>query len=1100
MPCHPRLAATGRGRLRGVGLPLALLLSLLCCLAQAGTTHTIRGRIVCGIFGFGISGIKLYGLPGDPKTDGNGDYTATVPTGWSGAAYPLAKGLHFDPFGRNYNNVTSDIVHNYKTTLPLPSIWGYVKKATGDPVELVVMNGLPKSPQTNSHGYYLAYVSNGASPTVTPQRAGHTFDPPTRAYDKVSSDMGNQNYTAGSNPGITVSPTAGLTTNESGGTAVFTVVLDAPPTADVTIGISSNDTSEGTVSPAGLTFTPGNWSTPQAVTITGVDDDLRDGDVAYTVRTAAAVSADPSYNGMNPPDVAVTNLDNDTPGILVEPTAGLITTENGGTAQFNVVLRSRPLANVTIPIASDDTTEGVAAPPQLFFTTANWDVPQAVTVGGVDDLVRDGDRAYKVRSGPATSADPGYTGLRGPDVNVTNLDNEGPPVISVEPVSTVVFPATEIGQIAELPAFVVTNAGGGRLTGTATVAGAFRVVAGAAYDLFTGESSVVGIRFTPASAANYKATVNFTSTGGSLLRAVQGTGMVHTIVVDNLDDEPGKRFEAVAGTWASDTAQPSTWGGDYRTAPTGGGGCLAAWHYQVKYDGFYEVLAWWPKPLATWASAAPYRVFHPAGDILAPRDQRSGGGKWSRLGIFELYSETDWRVELANDSPGTTVVADAICVRWVGKVSPKLALTPKKGTTDFGPTRIGTPRELDAFVVTNTGNGRVIGRATVPPPFSIVSGGTFVLGAGASQVVRVRYDPAAEGTHSANVAFETNVGNTTRQVRGTAFFILPPLLAVGPLGPVDFGEVLVGRSADLDAFNVTNEGDQPLAGNAVAGKVFTILDGAAFNLNPGESQTVRMRFTPIAEANYSQPVTFTSNGGTALRTVLGRGAWLVVDNADNDPAKRFEVVAGAWTPTTARSKYWATDYVFTQAGDGSFVAAWHFQVPADGLYEVAAWWPKAVSTWGASVPYTIYHSAGTDAVRVAQSRKGGKWSPLATCPFTAGDDWRVEINNNSPGLTVVADAIRLRRIGPLPLVKVAGGGIRRLPLAILAAPLRGPAPLDVLLEAIGAPAGTACTWDLGDGAKGQGTAVIHTFHSPGTYTVTLTAGGRTASAAIEVGD
>ena len=35
--------------------------------------------------------------------------------------------------------------------------------------------------------------------------------------------------------GITVTPTSGLTTTEAGGTATFTVVLDAQPTADVTV-------------------------------------------------------------------------------------------------------------------------------------------------------------------------------------------------------------------------------------------------------------------------------------------------------------------------------------------------------------------------------------------------------------------------------------------------------------------------------------------------------------------------------------------------------------------------------------------------------------------------------------------------------------------------------------------------------------------------------------------------------------------------------------------------------------------------------------------------------------------------------------------------
>jgi len=54
----------------------------------------------------------------------------------------------------------------------------------------------------------------------------------------------------------------------------------------VTVGLSSSDASEGTVSPASLTFTAANWNTPQTVTVTGVDDPQVDGSVAYTIITA----------------------------------------------------------------------------------------------------------------------------------------------------------------------------------------------------------------------------------------------------------------------------------------------------------------------------------------------------------------------------------------------------------------------------------------------------------------------------------------------------------------------------------------------------------------------------------------------------------------------------------------------------------------------------------------------------------------------------------------------------------------------------------------------------------------------------------------------
>ena len=108
------------------------------------------------------------------------------------------------------------------------------------------------------------------------------------------------------------------------------------------------------------------------MTVRGVDDGIVDGSVDYTIVTAAAVSSDPLYSGVNPADVAVTNTDNDRTGITVSPTSGLVTTEAGGKATFTVVLDSQPTANVTIPISSSDASEGVVNPASLTFTPADW--------------------------------------------------------------------------------------------------------------------------------------------------------------------------------------------------------------------------------------------------------------------------------------------------------------------------------------------------------------------------------------------------------------------------------------------------------------------------------------------------------------------------------------------------------------------------------------------------------------------------------------------------------------------------------------------------------------------------------------------------------
>ena len=264
-------------------------------------------------------------------------------------------------------------------------------------------------------------LDDGDVPYAVVTAAATSSDP---AYNGLNAADVSLTNTDNDTAGITVNPTAGLVTTEGGRTANFTIVLNTQPTASVTISLSSNDTTEGTVAPPSVTFTTANWNLAQTVTVTGVNDDLDDGDVPYAVVTAAATSSDPAYNGLNAADVSLTNTDNDTAGITVNPTAGLVTTEGGLTANFTIVLNTQPTASVTISLSSNDTTEGTVAPPSVTFTTANWNLAQTVTVTGVNDDLDDGDVPYAVLTAAATSSDPAYNGLNAADVSLTNTDND----------------------------------------------------------------------------------------------------------------------------------------------------------------------------------------------------------------------------------------------------------------------------------------------------------------------------------------------------------------------------------------------------------------------------------------------------------------------------------------------------------------------------------------------------------------------------------------------------------------------------------------------------------------------------------------------------
>ncbi|GAG25712.1 unnamed protein product, partial [marine sediment metagenome] len=119
-----------------------------------------------------------------------GTYSATVDYDWSGTVTPTKAGYTFAPANRVYSNVTSDQTsQDYTPTLNTYTISGSVGTLDG-----VTMSGLPGNPVT-AGGTYSATVDYDWSGTVTPTKAGYTFDPANRVYSNVTSDQTSQDYT-----------------------------------------------------------------------------------------------------------------------------------------------------------------------------------------------------------------------------------------------------------------------------------------------------------------------------------------------------------------------------------------------------------------------------------------------------------------------------------------------------------------------------------------------------------------------------------------------------------------------------------------------------------------------------------------------------------------------------------------------------------------------------------------------------------------------------------------------------------------------------------------------------------------------------------------
>ena len=69
-----------------------------------------------------VQGVRLYGLPGNPLTDANGFYSAAVPAGWSGSAYPVANNYIFDKAHMPYTSVSSDQLQQNYTELSIAGL------------------------------------------------------------------------------------------------------------------------------------------------------------------------------------------------------------------------------------------------------------------------------------------------------------------------------------------------------------------------------------------------------------------------------------------------------------------------------------------------------------------------------------------------------------------------------------------------------------------------------------------------------------------------------------------------------------------------------------------------------------------------------------------------------------------------------------------------------------------------------------------------------------------------------------------------------------------------------------------------------------------
>ncbi|MGE5341218.1 MAG: leucine-rich repeat domain-containing protein [Candidatus Omnitrophota bacterium] len=152
-------------------------------------TYTISGNV-------GVSGAILSYTDGVSKSvtsDNSGNYTLTIPCGWSGVIVPSKPSYNFTPASKSYSSVSAiKKGDDYTATLITYTISGSVKDSLGVGISGVALNytdGTIKSVTTNSSGIYTLPVPCNWSGTVTPTREGQAFTPASATYTNVKTNQ-----------------------------------------------------------------------------------------------------------------------------------------------------------------------------------------------------------------------------------------------------------------------------------------------------------------------------------------------------------------------------------------------------------------------------------------------------------------------------------------------------------------------------------------------------------------------------------------------------------------------------------------------------------------------------------------------------------------------------------------------------------------------------------------------------------------------------------------------------------------------------------------------------------------------------------------------
>ena len=230
-----------------------------------------------------------------------------------------------------------------------------------------------------------------------------------------------------------------LSVVENGESVSYSIGVTSKPFGIITISLLASQDGQIIINPPTVVISPQDWETPQNVSIIAIDNNAVEGQVDVKIRHSISAPSDSAYAQLHADEndylttdaVTVHVVDNDVPGLTVQPTAVAIMEGTVGTT-YEVSLQSSMLDDKKVQVALTvvcqstddsgntvhDTDCGVHAQstPQnqtvLTFDTTNWNQKQIVHVYAEDNDVYEGpDAKTAFVQHVVTSDDPAYANL-----------------------------------------------------------------------------------------------------------------------------------------------------------------------------------------------------------------------------------------------------------------------------------------------------------------------------------------------------------------------------------------------------------------------------------------------------------------------------------------------------------------------------------------------------------------------------------------------------------------------------------------------------------------------------------------------------------------